>query len=146
MHHLMLMGILIHSALKAVWSSNGQRLTPGRWVSYPLSPLSTPLWPSVCNLTGHENTCYIWGPWGMWCLPLALLEEPLRDPKEEEGVENLTPDEKWWELTVGSTAVPHVGNQELSACNKAEGERLFQSFHFNISNCHSTDVLHWRFG
>lgn len=40
-----------------------------------------------------------------------------------------------------SPAVPHVGNQELSVCNKTEGE-IVSKFPFSHLNCHITDDLH----
>lgn len=95
----MLMGILIHSVLKAVWSSNGQRLTAGRWVSYPLSPLSTPLWPSVCVTSQAMKTHATSGapgecdacPWPFW-------RSPWETPRRRKELRTWLPmrsDENW---------------------------------------------------
>lgn len=72
---------------------------------------------------------------------LGLLWSCLRNAcKAPGGRKGKQPDSQRC-MAVRSSTAPRVGDQDLCACNKAEGEGSFHSFHLNSSNSHVIDIF-----
>lgn len=119
----LLMEILNHSAPRVVWSSTGQLLQPEE-ECLTSSVLCMSLFDLVCNVRGMKSKGCFGDLWRMWGLPLVLLEGPLKGPREAEGDRGEPGSHMQTDNWQHSCST--CGNQELSVCSKAEGERLFK--------------------